>query len=527
MKNLLIPLTIALVGTFGSALPEDAKLPVDWGAKLQQTLAGTTRVRVRSGGTCHRQLELEKTLVDESDPAAIKELLASLKINPKGSGFHCMCCGNPSLEFYAGEKLVATLGFHHGRSVRWVEGWTGDGLLVPDGAATLVAWLERRGAKGPREELDAASERVNAEQRKLKRALSGLPPELVTAYSAGRFKTELPKYFKENAEQIRVLLRMFGASNNSWSSLEQLEQRVEEWLRSYEKQDVINATEAGLLGRDRQLQRGAARYWQSWRSPIEDWVPKDPAKIYRIVLALKQESRYPSLRLSAVHDIGNWEKVLGADEVRRRAINGLHDPDASVRRTAMLLVGRIQINSLADELIKVLKGETLAVQPLPEVPPAETQDIEKGFEEVAGTCSDAEVAALALGYLKFEPAKAAIQAHVNDAPLYAVALALMGDVKQLKPEFFHDKNRNQELQLAAVQAVVRCRGAQGLEMVWDYQQATHWWEEEAVVDRIKTMLLENKAPGKELLDNAAKLHDLKEWYAKFGAEYVRQLNAPR
>src|SRR4051812_33106341 len=105
MQNRTIAL-LALVGTMACAFSEDNKLRDDWETKLQQAVAGTTRVRVRSGGTCHRDLLREKTLVDESDAAAIKELIGTLKIDAKGSGFHCMCCGNPSLEFYAGDKLV-------------------------------------------------------------------------------------------------------------------------------------------------------------------------------------------------------------------------------------------------------------------------------------------------------------------------------------------------------------------------------------------------------------------------------------
>jgi hypothetical protein len=65
------------------------------------------------------------------------------------SGFHCMCCGEPSIEFYRGERLVLTLGFHHGQSLRWVGGWPGDGALITDSARFLVKWLADHEVEGP------------------------------------------------------------------------------------------------------------------------------------------------------------------------------------------------------------------------------------------------------------------------------------------------------------------------------------------------------------------------------------------
>ncbi len=55
-----------------------------------------------------------------------------------------MCCGEPSFELYQGDKLVLTLGFHHGQAIRWPEGWPGDGALTRDSASKIKAWLEER-----------------------------------------------------------------------------------------------------------------------------------------------------------------------------------------------------------------------------------------------------------------------------------------------------------------------------------------------------------------------------------------------
>jgi hypothetical protein len=115
---------------------------------LAKALTHVDRIRVRTGGTCHRDVESERTLFEETDPAKIAEVIRSIRIVDTGwTRSHCMCCGNPSIEFYRGQELVVTLGYHHGRSVRWREGWHGDGRMTPDSAATMNAWLVSHGVK--------------------------------------------------------------------------------------------------------------------------------------------------------------------------------------------------------------------------------------------------------------------------------------------------------------------------------------------------------------------------------------------
>ncbi len=114
---------------------------------LTKALAGVDRIRVRSGGTCHRDVETERTLFEETDPAKIATVIHDIRIDTAKSGFHCMCCGDPSIEFYRGEELVVTLGYHHGRSVRWREGWRGDGLMTTDSAAAMNSWLVAHGVQ--------------------------------------------------------------------------------------------------------------------------------------------------------------------------------------------------------------------------------------------------------------------------------------------------------------------------------------------------------------------------------------------
>lgn len=120
------------------------QLQSKWGRALTKAVANADRLRVRSGGTCHRDIASEKTLYDEKDVKQIGEFLGHISIHEKTSGFHCMCCGDPSFEFYQGGKLILTIGYHHGQSLRWPGGWPGDAALTGDSARFLNQWLRDR-----------------------------------------------------------------------------------------------------------------------------------------------------------------------------------------------------------------------------------------------------------------------------------------------------------------------------------------------------------------------------------------------
>jgi hypothetical protein len=113
---------------------------------LAKAVAGADRIRVRSGGTCHRDIDSERTLFEETEHAKIEDVIRAIQIDTMRSSWQrCRCCGDPSIEFYRGGELIVTLGFHHGTNLRWREGWRGDGLLTDESAAALRAWLVEHG----------------------------------------------------------------------------------------------------------------------------------------------------------------------------------------------------------------------------------------------------------------------------------------------------------------------------------------------------------------------------------------------
>lgn len=517
------PLDDAAVAAFKRDNP-NCKVSFRWREALEEALKPVTRMRIRTGGTCHRDKDSEETQFETKDVAEIQELLTGIELEEQMSGFHCMCCGNPSLEFYEGDKLVATLGFHHGRSFRWPGGWPADAALSQKSGDFVVDWLAKHNVKGPLEELEAMNKEQTAQVRKFEQAAAGMSPELDAAFREGAktFRKELKRIHPEKEKQAEVLFRILGADNNGWSPLDSIDQFAEEALGEYATKDLSAAAESALRGDDRQMRRGAARFWQSNRSPLEDWKPDNIAELHQIVVQVEQEARYYSWRMRALDHLSAWRSDFTEDALSERLAAGLHDPEPQVRRQAMLVAGRLKHTASAEDLLSVLRGEALAIKALPEVPEAETVDVPEAFEEVAKGCPDRDVAALALGYLHHEAAKPILESAQPSTPMIEVALALFGDGARLKPEFFATKENNQELQLGAVEVVVRSKGKFGLKMALGYQQATHWWEEEVVSSRLSKMLLAEKAPGGEMLNNCKDLKVLKAWFDKHGAEYLKR-----
>lgn len=509
------------VTTFRKANP-DCQVSYRWTETLTTALESVNRLRVRSGGTCHRDETSEQTLFETSDAEQIKQLLTGIEVLEDRSGFHCMCCGDPSLEFYSGDKLLATLGFHHGQGLRWVGGWPGDAALSPQSASFLVDWLAARNVGGPSNDREKLANQEQATQRKISQATAGLSPSLAKAFAAGpqAFNAALTREIPDKKAQIKLWLQILGTSNDSWSQSDSIDHAAEEALKSYDQKNLQSAVENALAGQDRQLKRGAARLWMSWQSPLEEWQPENIAQLHRIVIQVQQEAQYYPLRMEALQNLASWHQEFTPDNLALSLENGLTDPAPQVRRRGMLVAGRIKHQSSVPVLLAVLQGESVTTHSLADVSTWEKTDVPEGFGDVAEGRSDREVAALALALMNHGPAKTVIEQALEPTPMKEVALALLGDGHRLQAEHFKTETNNQELQLAATEAVIRSKGKFGLDLAMGYQQATHWWEEEHVAKQLSQMLLAENAPGQRELKQSDSIEKLREWFNKYGQQYL-------
>lgn len=480
---------------------------------LQETLAPATLLRIRSGGTCHRDIAEEKVLYEEKDPAVVKNFATQLRIQPDESGFHCMCCGEPTFEFYWGAELVAMIGFHHGQSLRWVGGWPGDGMLTKECKTFLVDFLAEHGVKGPKEELERPKREAESWKKRTDAAFARLRPEFVDL-----FKTavddfgnpggkELPLVVDE--KNIPALLFVYGQDDdgNFWSS-DTLDGTASRFLNACKQEALAPAVSQALLGNDPVAKAGAIRLWVGPESPLNDWKPADK-NLYASAVNFLLGSENPEIRKVALRMAGNGEVSAATRERILTAL--LIEKDQSLSRSAILKASRTGYAQAIPVLMEKLNDA--AAQKVPQ------GDGEQIDSELAPRHPEAALAALALGYLRHEPARAVMRERAAQDPLYSVALALMGETERLKEEHFATKDSNQPLQLTAVEVVVRAKGATGLSLVLKYDQATHWWEEEHVMEKITSMLIENKAPGAEQLRGKSDLEALDRWYQRHGAAW--------
>jgi prolyl-tRNA editing enzyme YbaK/EbsC (Cys-tRNA(Pro) deacylase) len=233
-----------------------------------------------------------------------------------------------------------------------------------------------------------------------------------------------------------------------------------------------------------------------------------------------------------MNNLERWKGHLSENEIDSRLEAGFHDVDSQVRRRAMLVAGKIGRRAFVPLLVSALQGKPLETRPPPDTPADEAEEIAARAdpvaemaakaEPVAGDCADREVAALALGYLKYQELKSLLVADAESSPMYEVALALIGEPQRLRLAHFQAESANQELQLAAVEAIVRCRGRYGLGFAVQYEQATHWWEPEHVAKRLVSMLRDEQAPGIDSIEDIKDLKPLKRWFDQFGEQYLER-----
>ena len=280
--------------------------PASRGDLLARFLADADRVRIRSGGTCHRHPEHETHLAEENDPRAVQSFLTQLSFDDTHSGFRCHCCGDPTIEFYSPRGLLAALGVHHGRSLRWEDGsWNGDSLLTSASARMCCEWLADHGVVGPKEERDieaaasrAIAARFQAYTRIIEEPLLSAVKEAKSAEAlASAFTSRLPN----QSERARLCLRLYGVDTASWNVASGLDEAFAKYLLpAVSKGAILDAVTSA--GTDEATVNGAAR----WLFGLKKWREHDRRDLLAVVLPL-----------------GRWGLIHPRAVNRRRTIEAL------------------------------------------------------------------------------------------------------------------------------------------------------------------------------------------------------------
>ncbi len=248
----LYRIVLVIIG-IGMSLPAADGAVGSMNTMLESVITAADRVRVRSGGTCHRVPPEEVTLAEISGSAELLELFKLLAVNEQAGFFSCSCCGNPSLEFYKGNQLLAVLGMHHGRAVRWAGSyWPGDGLLL--NGRGLVEFLAEHGVKEPREELDRyeqwqkqLKDNFSAWEAETPEILKPVMPQIARGIFQEQYHALMKKAYKDRDERLRALLRWYGSGLHLWAMHVQFEYIPALMLRHYSTFSLVKALNAEAL----------------------------------------------------------------------------------------------------------------------------------------------------------------------------------------------------------------------------------------------------------------------------------------
>lgn len=237
---------------------------------IDTLLASVTRVRVIPFANRLRGTTEEKVLLDVSDPTSLASFRACFRIveDPESFG-HCMCYGDPHMELYAGSARVATLGYHHGFAIRW-DAWRHDAYLQEP--ERLLDWMSTHGVTGPQQEVEAARQRAEVNQRNADRWLEAMPPCLRPMWEQmdhdrdpelhQRLLAALRDSLPQPEDQMLALFAWFGSGAGPWSGYPSYESVPNMLLLYYPTKQLLESLEAADLTPQHWL--GAARYFASW-----------------------------------------------------------------------------------------------------------------------------------------------------------------------------------------------------------------------------------------------------------------------
>ncbi|MBK7403164.1 MAG: hypothetical protein IPJ41_00680 [Phycisphaerales bacterium] len=378
------PGTLWRLAALGAALALGACGDEDpWNDPLHKAALGATSIRVRSGGTCHRDVETEQILAEVTDAAGVADLLAIIEIDPDGSGFHCMCCGDPTIEFYKGHQLVLSLGYHHGRSVRWVEGWEGDGLLTDESATRFADWMTAHGIPGPAEELAQGRAHDRAAALRAERQMALMPADLVARLGSAPDEEAGAEIFRSmGVEGARVAFAVLGAHRGPWDSSDAFEEFLTRSVLDPMDGSVLAAAMAGLGARTPEA-RGCARFLFGGHNKLQR---VDAAVIDRAAEAMCSEvlADAPAINrratLAALGRVGTPDAVA---ILRRVLADGMpepapEDPMAAGSTWITAMPGWSELKDASSDL-------TIAAEALAEAGDRESLGL---VESLLGTCPE-------------------------------------------------------------------------------------------------------------------------------------------
>ena len=247
--------------------------------EFHKSISAADRIVIRDGGFNYGEpFDGQRVLFEVSDPLEIKGVYGHIKFKSPQILGACLCCGHPGIDWYRGQKRVASTSVQHGLALRW-DGFPGpvnkygDAQLTDDSAEWLVTWLAKHGVGGPKEEWEAKKRRElirrEADQVFAKILPVGFQEALlrakVQAESRESAKEEpmdkcIRAAFSDTQTMYATLFRLMGCLPMRWDSRYVPDQdETYEFLTRAPREELDQAFEAAATSKDTAEKRGAAR----------------------------------------------------------------------------------------------------------------------------------------------------------------------------------------------------------------------------------------------------------------------------
>jgi len=425
----------------------------------------------------------------------IQDWLAQVSFRSQPRGVECMCCGEPTFEFYQGDQLIALVGYHHSQLLRY-KGWPADAVLSSQSTTDLSNWLASQGLPGPKQALDAQKQAAQRWREEWERATQGFTPEqksqLQSLVRPGQvIYSQKPGPIQKKPRiqlEPQLMLQVVGASLDDWAKWDEASLECYQTLLAMPSSQLEDNLKEALLSQNRSRCRGACRVWLHGHP---DWRPSEQA-CYRAALSLLDSSRNPEVRAKALL-AARWNQPdLTQAELQAR----LADPDSQVRQLALLAVGQEKLTGLYPSLLAYLNTQRPPSLPLP--PVLAEEDLP--WENSTQIPEEREAAALACGLARLQSALPHLQPRT---PAQRIALALLGQPNQLDPSCFAHPTHRHYATLAVIQT------GQGLPLAC----ASELDDQDVALLR-QHLLRTPQTPDPAKLRKVENIDQLRAWYRK-------------
>lgn len=245
-------------------LEELNKLPKPTNEELAKLFVGVDKIVIKDSGVYETKAMSEKIVLTISQADKIQKLNDFLQIDETNTGFYCMCLGTYAIEFYSNTEIKATIGFHHGDSIRY-HYWHGDAALAKRNE--LLNFLAEQGLTEPLADRKEQERNLEAD-RAIERKWLDIAPgcfqkywKQICSHANNYFAalvSDLNLEIPNREDQIITLLQTFGQTENFWTAYPSYEELPNDILKLYATEEIIKA----YVNSDRnyKLRRGLGRY---------------------------------------------------------------------------------------------------------------------------------------------------------------------------------------------------------------------------------------------------------------------------